>query len=848
MAGPLNSLPGSPAGAGAPALAILYDLALTISGQMSLMPMLTHFLQRLLYHTGYPVGLFFEQIGEATGSPAHCLADLRLAIGDFALSRRQGATLSLPAELLRGGPALLEQPASWLALGLRTPRRQAIRLPVGDQGVILLFGSPTGPAPLPYTELFAPVLENLARAVVFCRNYEQAYQHVVDSYSDSLSRQKLYAQVLANTRDGVLVTDAELKVVDCTDAFTTITGFGRAEVIGHKVPVSPSGLHDQRFYQAMWEEISRTGEWQGEIWNRRKSGEVELDLVRIGAVRDGEGKITNYFAIYTDIHELKSFQKRLERMAHYDALTDLPNATYFTRQLETAIGRARRLNSALAVVYIDIDNFGEINAQHGDRIGDRLILAVAQRLARRAPGGALLARVGGDEFALLLADLRDWQAAETQVNRLIELFAETFTVDGPNSPIRVAASFGVTVFPDDDADAGELLRHAQVSMYRAKDEARGRCRYFDAHQNQAARQRRTLLSRIEKALRQNQFVLYYQPKVAIASGRLEGFEALLRWIDPELGLIPPGDFLPEAEQHEIIVDIGEWVMREALRQALVWQGQGLNTQISVNIAALHLQQPDFLARLHAAVGDIPGTTPRHLDIEILESGAMANLRHVNSLVAAAQQAGFGFSLDDFGTGYSSLAYLRELPVATVKIDQTFVRNLFERDGDAAIVQAVVGIADALGRQVVAEGVETLEHGMLLASLGCGVAQGFGIGRPMPAAQVLPWQHSFNVFPEWREWAGRPWQPLMLRHLTLRRQHHDWLQTLSRERDPAAVGESPLLAHAPNACQNQLQRLHEQTRDLCRCLGEADEARVAAALEALRGCSHDLICSFDASLG
>jgi len=848
MAGPLTPLSNAQHNAGAPALAILYDLALTISGQISLTPMLTRFLQRLLYHTGYPVGLFLERIGAPEGIPAHCRADLRLAIGDFSLGRHQGCTLSLPAELLHGDSALLDQSALWQTLGLRTPRQQAIRLPVGDQGVILLFGNPNGPAPLPYTELFAPVLENLARAIVFCRNYEQAYQHVVDSYSDSLSRQKLYAQVLANTRDGVLITDAELQVVDCTDAFTTITGFSRTEVVGRKVPVSPSGLHEQRFYEAMWEEISRTGEWQGEIWNRRKSGEVELDLVRIGAVRDGNGQISNYFAIYTDIHELKSFQQRLERMAHYDALTDLPNATYFTRQLETAISRARRLKSALAVVYIDIDNFGEINALHGERQGDHLIIAVAQRLARRAPGGTLLARVGGDEFALLLSDLRDWQAAETQVNRLIELFAETFTVDGLNDEIRVAASFGVTVFPDDDADAGELLRHAQVSMYRAKDEARGRCRYFDTHQNQVARQRRTLLSRIEKALRQNQFVLYYQPKVAIASGRLEGFEALLRWIDPELGLIPPGDFLPEAEQHEIIVDIGEWVMREALRQALTWQASGLNTQISVNIAALHLQQPDFLNRLHLAVGDQPGATPQHLDIEILESGAMANLRHVNSLVAAAQQAGFGFSLDDFGTGYSSLAYLRELPVATVKIDQTFVRNLFERDGDAAIVQAVVGIADALGRRVVAEGVETLEHGMLLASLGCGVAQGYGIGRPMPASEVLAWQQAFRVFPEWREWAGRPWQPLMLRHLALRRQHHDWLHTLTRQRDPQAVGESPLLAQAPAACAQQLQRLHEHTRDLCHCLGDANESRIQAALSALQGCSRELIGSFDASLG
>ncbi|WP_371325415.1 EAL domain-containing protein [Dechloromonas sp. ZY10] len=843
----MSTQPGSPHGAGAPALAILYDLALTISGQMSLTPMLTHFLQRLLYHTGYPVGLFFERIGPPEGEPEHCLADLRLAIGDFALGRRQGTTLSLPADLLCGGPALLDQPARWAALELRTPRRQAIRLPVGDQGVILLFGNPAGPAPLPYTELFAPVLENLARAVVFCRNYEQAYQHVVDSYSDSLNRQKLYAQVLANTRDGVLITDPALQVLDCTDAFTTITGFTRAEVVGRKVPVSPSGLHDQRFYETMWEDISRTGEWQGEIWNRRKSGEVELDLVRIGAVRDGDGLISNYFAIYTDIHELKSFQKRLERMAHYDALTDLPNVTYFTRQLETAIHRARRLGSALAVVYIDIDNFGEINATHGEHHGDHLILAVAQRLSRRAPGGALLARVGGDEFALLLSDLRDWQAAETQVNRLIELFAEAFTVDGLDCPIRVAASFGVTIFPDDDADAGELLRHAQVSMYRAKDEARGRCRYFDANQNQAARQRRTLLSRIEKALRQNQFVLYYQPKVAIASGRLEGFEALLRWIDPELGLIPPGDFLPEAEQHEIIVDIGEWVMREALRQALAWQAGGLRTQISVNIAALHLQQPDFLHRLHTAVADLPGASPQHLDIEILESGAMANLHHVNSLVASAQQAGFGFSLDDFGTGYSSLAYLRELPVATVKIDQTFVRNLFEREGDAAIVQAVVGIADALGRRVVAEGVETLEHGMLLASLGCGVAQGYGIGRPMPAGEVMAWRQRFRVFPEWQEWAGRPWQPVLLRHLTLRRQHHDWLQALGRQRDPDGISDSPLLAQAPAVCANQMQQLHEQTRHLCRCLGDADPGQVAAAIEKLRDCSQALIRSFDATL-
>jgi diguanylate cyclase (GGDEF)-like protein/PAS domain S-box-containing protein len=457
----------------------------------------------------------------------------------------------------------------------------------------------------------------------------------------------------------------------------------------------------------------------------------------------GETGIVGVVTIFRDITErkdaerqLKEHQGQLEHIAHYDALTNLPNRVLLADRLHQALVQNQRRGQSLAVVYVDLDGFKSVNDHHGHDVGDELLIIVSQHMKGALREGDTLARIGGDEFVAVLVDLerpQDWEAVLTRVMKAV---AEPVTIR--ERVLQVSASIGVTLYPDDNVDADLLLRHADQAMYLAKQAGKNRYYMFDVAQDAAVQSQRDTLDHVRRALEQGEFVLYYQPKVNMKTGRVIGAEALIRWRHPERGLLSPAAFLPFIEMHPISLEIGEWVIDAALNQAEQWNAAGLNLRISVNVAAYQLQQPDFVPRLTRLLGAHPDVPADFLELEILETSALEDISQVSELLHACQAIGVHAALDDFGTGYSSLTYLRRLPTELIKIDKSFVCDMLEDPEDLLIVRGIIGLAKAFQRDVIAEGVETLAHGKKLLSLGCELGQGYGIGRPMPAADMPDW--------------------------------------------------------------------------------------------------------------
>jgi diguanylate cyclase (GGDEF)-like protein/PAS domain S-box-containing protein len=558
----------------------------------------------------------------------------------------------------------------------------------------------------------------------------------------------LAASVFENSLNGVIITDSEKRIVEVNPAFTRITGYSREEAVGQTPRFLFSGRQDAAFYAAMWAEISASGHWQGEIWNRHKNGEIFPEELSIVAVKDDEGAVTHYIGIFRDISRIKAQEAQLRHLAHHDPLTGLPNRALLADRMAVALAQAGRSGGMLAVCYLDLDGFKTVNDTWGHATGDRLLMEIAGRLSASVRGGDTVARLGGDEFALLLTNLADEEECEAALARLLQAVARPVFLDG--TEISVTASIGVTLFPGDGADADTLLRHADQSLYAAKEAGRNRYHLFDPRHDHAARERRAFLERLEAALDQGEFCLYYQPKVDMRAGTVIGAEALIRWRHPERGLLPPGDFLPRMEGSELEIRLGEWVIDQALSQMDAWRAAGLDLPVAVNIAPPHLARIDFAERLKELLARHPGTPDNRLQLEVLESAALEDIERVSRLVEACRKLGVAFALDDFGTGYSSLTYLKRLPVDLIKIDQSFVRDMLDNAEELAIVEGVIGLAEAFHISVIAEGVETVEQGLAVLHLGCSLGQGYGIARPMPARELPGWIAGFQPDPLWRQ--------------------------------------------------------------------------------------------------
>ena len=578
----------------------------------------------------------------------------------------------------------------------------------------------------------------------------------VTARKETEARLMLAASVFTHAEEGIIITDATGTIVEVNDTFSRITGYARDEVLGRNPRMLNSGRHDRDFYASVWRALTGKGHWHGEIWNRRKDGALYAEMLNISAVCDAGGQTQHYVGLFSDITSLKEHQRQLERIAHYDALTGLPNRVLLADRLQQAIVRTRRRENLMALVYLDLDGFKAVNDGHGHEAGDELLVAVSSRLKAALREGDTLARLGGDEFVAVLTDLEDASGCDAILSRLLQAAAAPVQIG--DVVLQVSASLGVTLHPLDGGDADTLLRHADQAMYQAKEAGRNRYQMFDPDHDRQARSQRETLQRTETALERNEFVLHYQPRVNMRSGAVLGAEALIRWQDPERGLLAPGDFLPGLEDSELIVRIGDWVLDAALAQMAAWRHAGLDVAVSVNVAAHHLQQDDFVARLQAKLAGHPDLPAGRLELEVLETVALEDVDRMARIMEACRALGVDFALDDFGTGYSSLTYLRRLPATVLKIDRSFVRDMLWNAEDLTIVEGVIGLAAAFRRTVIAEGVESAEHGALLLELGCDLAQGYGIARPMPPDQLPGWVRQWRPAASWAAQRERPAQP------------------------------------------------------------------------------------------
>lgn len=547
---------------------------------------------------------------------------------------------------------------------------------------------------------------------------------------------KLAASVFTHAREGIMITDNSGNIIDVNDTFSNITGYNREEVLGKNPRFLQSNKHSKDFYSAMWTSLLENKQWSGELWNRRKNGELFFQLTTISTVFNNKGKTQNYVALFSDITQMKQHQQQLEHIAHYDPLTNLPNRVLLADRLHHAMKQCERRGKSVAVAYLDLDGFKKINDVQGHNVGDELLITLSHHMNEALREGDTLARIGGDEFVAVLVDIESMSECKPILDRL--LLAAESPISTKGATLQVSTSIGVTLYPQDNADAEQLMRHADQAMYAAKQKGKNRYHLFDVRRDKSIRSQREDIADISRALEQKEFSLYYQPKVNMKDGVVVGAEALIRWHHPEHGLVLPDDFLPVIEGRPISIELGEWVLDNALNQMAVWMSAGLAIPVSVNIDALQLQQQDFVSKLSAKLAEYPTIKPSSLQLEILETSALGDITEVSKIMKACTDIGISFALDDFGTGFSSLTYLKHLPAELLKIDRSFVKGMLGDPDDRAIVLGVISLASAFNRQVTAEGVESIEHGTQLLSIGCHLAQGYGIAQPMPASKIPAW--------------------------------------------------------------------------------------------------------------
>ncbi|WP_440997072.1 sensor domain-containing protein [Arhodomonas sp. SL1] len=619
--------------------------------------------------------------------------------------------------------------APWRQRALRHGLASSAAIPIhGDAGVLgsLNVYSATAGA---FDPAEITLLEELATDIA----YGIQALRLRAEHQRQLAELRLAQTVFDHSAEGIVVTDPQQRIVAVNRAFTRITGYSEEEVRGRTPTLLHSGAQDDAFYRRMWDELHNNGVWQGEIWNRRKNGEPYPEWLTISEVRDEAGALVNYIAVFADITEAHQTREELAFRTYYDHLTELPNRALFHERLGHALSVTDRRQERLAVLLLDLEGFGAINDGLGAEAGDEVLRQAARRLQDAVAAGDTVARSGGDEFLILLENLDRSRDTAGVITAVLDGLREPMTV--ADQVLRLSASVGVAVAPTDGEDTDTLLARAATALHRAKQEGGRRVRYFQAELQASVQRRVQLEEALKVAVDQQQLELWYQPQVTLGDGQIFGAEALVRWRHPEWGVLSPAEFIPLAEETGLIVPLGDWVLDEAVRQCAEWIEAGYPvSRVSVNVAPAQLQAAGFPGQVMATLAR-HALNPERLELEITEQGFLADIEHARENLARLADAGTRLAIDDFGTGYSSLAYLKQLPVNTLKIDKTFIDGLPDDDNDRSIVSAIIAVARALDLAILPEGVETAEQAEWLAENGITQAQGFYYGRPQPPGEL-----------------------------------------------------------------------------------------------------------------
>jgi diguanylate cyclase (GGDEF)-like protein/PAS domain S-box-containing protein len=550
---------------------------------------------------------------------------------------------------------------------------------------------------------------------------------------------EMAASVFRHTVEGIFVTDARGVIVSVNPAFTRITGYEESEAVGQTPRLLRSGMQGDDFPAILWESLKRDGSWQGQIWNRRKNGEVFLEWATITQVVDASGRPSRYVAIFNDITDLHRKDEQIKHQAYHDALTGLPNRLLLSKRIEQATVVARRNDHGMALLFIDLDHFKTINDCFGHDMGDKLLIEVARRLKSCVRDSDTVARLGGDEFIVVIGDTSLPESVSHVCQRILKSLRQPFTE--PEVEV-VTASIGISQFPDDGANAETLLKHADIAMYESKRRSRNTISFFTADMTHKMMRRLELESDLRRSIDNDELEVYYQPKADITAGDIYGMEALLRWHHPTRGMVPPDEFIPLAEEVGMIVPIGEWVLRTACRDAVGLHAAGYPLHPSVNLSIQQFRDPDLVARITGILAET-GLKPEWLELELTETIIMTEATQSIAALNQIKRLGIALSIDDFGTGYSSLSYLTKLPIDTLKIDRSFIQHCGHDGNSATVVSAIINLAGQLGHSVVAEGVETVAQLAFLRERKCSMIQGYLLGRPVPlkdfTAQLARWR-------------------------------------------------------------------------------------------------------------
>ncbi|NAX20752.1 putative bifunctional diguanylate cyclase/phosphodiesterase [Vibrio sp. V39_P1S14PM300] len=577
-----------------------------------------------------------------------------------------------------------------------------------------------------YETIKAPIFDHQQRLVGILGMTRNATQR--KQVENQLS---IATKIFSNSHEGVVITDADGKIVEINAAFSDITGYPPQDVIGHNPRLLQSGHHDRAFYRDMWAQLKRDGRWKGEFINRRKDGSVYPQLATISAVYDEYKQLMNYICVFEDISLYKEHEEKIEQMAYFDPLTDLPNRTHLIQLLDEQIVASRESGRSFATLVLDVDHFKHVNDSLGHFSGDKILSELATRLKAHLRHQDHIARIGGDEFVIILSDLDSTADLSLMMQRLFSSFQQTFSPH-EGAALRLSTSIGVAMFPCDGDDGETLLKNADTAMYQAKKNGRNGYAFYTPELTDVAVSHVRLQSALHEALELGQFSLAYQPQYQLADARLTGFEALIRWQHPELGAISPAQFIPIAEKSGLMQAMGKWVLTTACRQGKTWLDKGYEFgKLAVNVSAIQLQQSEFTERLEAILHDT-GFPANRLEIEITEGLLMEDQEQAIRYLDQVRQLGVEIALDDFGTGYSSLSYLKGLPLHKLKVDRSFVSDVPDDTDSNAIVNAIIAMGHTLGLKVIAEGIENSQQQDYLLRQGCCYGQGYHLGRPMDA--------------------------------------------------------------------------------------------------------------------